>query len=63
MNKSKSKELPDVPAFHIMFPLTLTYLDDKKFEKNCYFQCREHVDKYIERYKIKRPKIRKTKKR
>lgn len=43
--------------FHLVFPLTLTLPD-----VICYFQCQEHLDKYVERYKIKKPKITKTKK-
>lgn len=43
---------PPVEPFHIMLPLTLRYQDGKD-EKVCYFQCQEHLDKYIERYKLK----------
>lgn len=41
-----------VESFEIMFPLTLKHKDGKE-DKVCYFQCQEHLDKYIERYKIK----------
>lgn len=41
--------------FHKVFPLTLTLP-----ETVCYFQCKEHLDKYVQRYNIKRPKITKT---
>jgi len=44
-------------SFHVVFPLTLTLPD-----VICYFQCQEHLDKYVKRYKITKPKVTKTKK-
>lgn len=47
--------------FHETFPFTLKHIksEDKKV---CYFQCKEHMDKYIERSKMtkKEYKIEKT---
>lgn len=51
-------------SFHETFPFTLRHLktDDKKV---CYFQCKEHMEKYIERSGMKRKeyKIEKTEKK
>lgn len=55
MTEEKPEELP----FHLVFPLTLEH-DDGKDTKVCYFQCKEHLDKYVKRYKIKNPKVTKT---
>lgn len=48
------------------FPYTLTHKSEKRV---CHFQCKEHVDKYIERHKLKKkdyelqqPKVRKPRK-
>lgn len=41
----------EVPPFHIMFPFTLIYKEDKS-TKYCYFQAQEHVKKYIARAKL-----------
>jgi hypothetical protein len=40
-------------SFHETFPFTLKHLksDDKKV---CYFQCKEHMEKYIERSGLKK---------
>lgn len=44
------------PPFHESFPLTLTFKEDKE-KKVCYFQCKEHLDSYIKRYKLKKSSI------
>jgi hypothetical protein len=36
--------------FHEVFPYTLKHLKD--YKKVCYFQCEEHMKKYIERAKL-----------
>jgi hypothetical protein len=36
--------------FHEVFPYTLKHLKDDK--KVCYFQCEEHMKKYVERAKL-----------
>lgn len=41
-----------VEAFDVMFPLTLKFKEGKE-EKVCYFQCQEHLDKYLLRSKMK----------
>jgi hypothetical protein len=38
---------------HVGFPWKLIHKDLKE-NKTCYFQCEEHMLKYIERYKIKK---------
>ena len=43
-------------AFHEVFPFHLQYKEDK-VTKNCYFQCQAHLDKHIERYKLKKTEI------
>lgn len=50
-NRLKPVEAP-VDPFHVMLPLTLKYYEGKE-EKVCYFQCQEHLDKYLSRYKLK----------
>lgn len=49
-------------SFHETFPFTLKQLksDDKKV---CYFQCKEHMEKYIQRSGLKKNeyKVEKTK--
>lgn len=42
--------------FHEVFPLTLEYLEGKN-SKICYFQCQEHLDKYLTRYKLKKQNV------
>ena len=42
--------------FHEVFPFHLQYKEDK-VTKNCYFQCQAHLDKHIERYKLKKSEI------
>lgn len=48
---SDSDDLP----FHKVFPITLKLPDTV-----CYFQCKEHLDKYVKRYKIKKPNVSRT---
>lgn len=50
-NRLQPVEAP-VDPFHIMLPLTLKYFEGKE-EKVCYFQCQEHLDKYLARYNLK----------
>lgn len=38
--------------FHITFPITLIY-KEANLTKFCYFQVKEHLDKYINRFKLK----------
>lgn len=47
--------------FHETFPFTLKHLKSTD-KKVCYFECKEHMDKYIERSKMtkKEYKIEKT---
>jgi hypothetical protein len=45
-----------IPPFHEYFPITLTFKEDKE-KKVCYFQCKEHIDSYIKRYKLKKSDI------
>lgn len=54
--------IPPSPPFHEVFPWTLTYMEGKE-EKFCCFQDKSHVEKYIERYKLRSNnyKITKTK--
>lgn len=42
--------------FHEVFPFHLQYKEGKN-TKNCYFQCQAHMDKHIERYKLKKSEI------
>lgn len=42
--------------FHEVFPLTLEYLEGKD-KKVCFFQCQEHLDKYLTRYKLKKQNV------
>ena len=42
--------------FHEVFPLTLEYLEGKD-KKVCFFQCQEHLDKYLNRYKLKKQNV------
>lgn len=41
-------------TFHETFPLTLEYKDIDGTNKVCYFQCKEHLEKYLLRYKLKK---------
>lgn len=39
------------PPFHETFPITLTFKKDKD-NRVCYFQCEEHLQSYLSRYKL-----------
>jgi hypothetical protein len=61
----ESKEVViETAPFHITFPITLIHKEGKS-TKYCYFQVKEHLDKYIKRLKLKSKdyKIEKTKPR
>jgi hypothetical protein len=59
--KPKDEVVLDTLSFHETFPLTLVHKDGKD-EKVCFFVCKEHLDKYISRYKLNKKdyKISKT---
>ena len=38
---------------YIDFPFRLEHKDGKSI-KICWFECKEHLDKYVERYKLKK---------
>jgi len=40
-------------SFHEVFPITLEHKDCSEY-KICYFVCKEHMDKYIQRYNLKK---------
>lgn len=42
----------ETAPFHITFPITLIHKEGKLI-KYCYFQVKEHLDKYIKRLKLK----------
>jgi len=48
-------ESHDTEPFHKVFPIMLKLPDT-----TCYFQCKDHLDKYVKRYKIKKPNVSKT---
>jgi hypothetical protein len=43
---------PPSETFDVVFPLTLKFMEGKE-EKVCYFQCQEHLDKYLIRSGLK----------
>ena len=50
----KKKELTQEELFpYDLFPFRLEHPDEKE-KKVCWFQCEEHLEKYIARYKIKK---------
>lgn len=53
---SKVKEEIPVEPFHITFPIKLTHKDGKE-DKVCYFMCKEHLQSYIKRYKLKKDQV------
>lgn len=59
-NKNKTENITYLP-FHETFPITLKYLKSEE-KKVCYFQCKDHLEKYLERSKLKKNeyKIEKT---
>ncbi len=42
--------------FHMVFPYHLQYKDTDSGTRNCYFQCEDHMNTHIERYKVDRRK-------
>ncbi len=46
----------NVPPFHEMFPIKLTHQDGKEV-KSCYFTCKEHLQTYVKRYKLKKDQV------
>ena len=53
MIKRVEEETIAPQSFHETFPLTLRHLKSKE-KKVCYFQCEEHMDKYIQRSGMKK---------
>jgi PP-loop superfamily ATP-utilizing enzyme len=55
VEKVIQEELPkQPPKFHEVFPIKLEHKDKRLNEnKTCYFQCKEHLDSYLKRYKLK----------
>jgi hypothetical protein len=51
-------QVPDhsLPPFHIAFPVKLTHKDGKE-EKVCYFMCKEHLQSYVKRHKLKKNQV------
>lgn len=54
--RAPSKPVIDAPRcsegpFHMVFPFHLQYKEHGS-TKNCYFQCENHMNKHIERYKL-----------
>lgn len=49
----KEQVVLETLSFHETFPLTLVHKDGKE-DKTCYFVCKEHLDKYLSRYNIKK---------
>lgn len=56
VTSTKQKEEIPVEPFHIMFPIKLIHKDGKD-EKVCYFMCKEHLQSYIKRYKLKKDQV------
>jgi hypothetical protein len=55
--KLKDEEMNlDIPPFHEMFPITLLH-NDRGIEKVCYFMCKEHLQTYITRNKLKKNQV------
>lgn len=46
----------NVLPFHETFPIKLTYKEGKE-EKVCCFMCKEHLQSYIKRYKLKKTQV------
>jgi hypothetical protein len=46
----------ELPPFHVAFPIKITYKDGVE-EKICYFSCKEHLQTYIKRYKLKKNQV------
>lgn len=46
----------NLPPFHETFPIKLIYKDGKE-DKICYFMCKEHLQSYINRHKLKKNQV------
>lgn len=46
----------NLPPFHETFPIKLIYKDGKD-DKVCYFMCKEHLQSYISRHKLKKNQV------
>lgn len=51
--KSPGDTIIPSDTFHESFPFTLEYMDGKDFRR-CFFMCKEHLDTYLKRYKLKK---------
>jgi hypothetical protein len=51
--KGKPQVEMHTPPFHVMFPITLKFKNDKE-KRVCYFQCSEHLKSYVIKNKIKK---------
>lgn len=56
MKKPPQKIDLEVPPFYEMFPLTLLHKEGKT-DKICYFMCKEHLQSYITRNKLKKNQV------
>ena len=54
MSKKKSKKYEDFRFPYETFPICIQHYDSDNF-KICWFQCIDHMDKYIKRHKLKQP--------
>ena len=50
--KDVTSSIIETAPFHITFPITLIHKEGKSV-KYCYFQVKEHLEKYIKRLKLK----------
>ena len=46
----------NLPPFHETFPIKLIHKDEKE-DKVCYFMCKEHLQSYINRHKLKKNQV------
>lgn len=46
--------------FHEVFPITLEYTENND-KRVCHFQCKEHLEKYLTRFNIKKQNVSITK--
>lgn len=46
----------NLPPFHETFPIKLIHKDGKE-DKVCYFMCKEHLQSYINRHKLKKNQV------
>jgi hypothetical protein len=49
--KPKEEVVIETLPFHETFPIKLVHKDGKE-DKVCYFVCKEHLNKYMTRYKL-----------